>query len=70
MRTIATAAAACGMIVLGGCGIKGPLQFPQVPKPIARPAAKPADGPANSAPAPARAPTADHNKPAPQDSAQ
>ena len=70
MRTIATAAATCGLIVLGGCGIKGPLQFPQVPKPIARPAAKPADGPANSAPAPARAPTADHNKPAPQDSAQ
>ncbi len=68
MRTIATAAAACGLIVLGGCGIKGPLQLPQVPKPIARPAAKPADGPANSAPAPARAPTADHNKPAPQDS--
>ena len=70
MRTIATAAAACGLIVLGGCGIKGPLQLPQVPKPTARPAAKPADGPANSAPAPARAPTADHNKPAPQDSAQ
>ena len=41
MRTIATAAAACGLIVLGGCGIKGPLQLPQVPKPIARPAAKP-----------------------------
>lgn len=70
MRTIAIAAAACGLLVLGGCGIKGPLQLPQVPKPIARPAAKPADGPANSAPAPARAPTADHNKPAPQDSAQ
>ncbi|WP_298601975.1 LPS translocon maturation chaperone LptM [Zoogloea sp.] len=66
MRTIATAAAACGLIVLGGCGIKGPLQFPQVPKPIARPAAKPAA----SAPAPAQAPAADHNKPAPQDSAQ
>ena len=66
MRTIATAAAACGLIVLGGCGIKGPLQFPQVPKPIARPAAKPA----GSAPAPAPAPAADHNKPAPQDSAQ
>jgi predicted small lipoprotein YifL len=45
MRTIATAAAACGLIVLGGCGIKGPLQLPQVPKPIARPAAKPADPP-------------------------
>ena len=69
MRTIATAAAACGLIVLGGCGIKGPLQLPQVPKPVARPAAKPADGPANSAPAPARAPAADHNNPAPQDSA-
>ena len=66
MRTIATAAAACGLIVLGGCGIKGPLQLPQVPKPIARPAAKPA----GSAPAPAQAPAADHNKPAPQDSAQ
>ncbi|MCK6387249.1 MAG: lipoprotein [Zoogloea sp.] len=66
MRTIATAAAACGLIVLGGCGIKGPLQFPQVPKPVARPAAKPAA----SAPAPAQAPAADHNKPAPQDSAQ
>ncbi len=66
MRTIATAAAACGLIVLGGCGIKGPLQFPQVPKPIARPAAKPAA----SVPAPAQAPAADHNKPAPQDSAQ
>ena len=70
MRTIATAAAACGLIVLGGCGIKGPLQLPQVPKPIARPAAKPADGPANSAPAPTRTPGADHNKPVPQDSAQ
>ena len=66
MRTIATAAAACGLIVLGGCGIKGPLQLPQVPKPIARPAAKPV----GSAPAPAQAPAADHNKPAPQDSAQ
>ena len=66
MRTIATAAAACGLIVLGGCGIKGPLQLPQVPKPIARPAAKPAD----SVPAPAQAPAADHNKPVPQDSAQ
>lgn len=67
MRTIATAAAACGLIVLGGCGIKGPLQFPQVPKPIARPAA---NSTAASAPAPAQAPAADHNKPAPQDSAQ
>ena len=66
MRTIATAAVACGLIVLGGCGIKGPLQLPQVPKPIARPAAKPA----GSAPAPAQAPAVDHNKPAPQDSAQ
>lgn len=70
MRTIATATAACGLIVLGGCGIKGPLQFPQVPKPIARPAAKPADSTAASVPAPAQAPAADHNKPAPQDSAQ
>ena len=70
MRTIATAAAACGLIVLGGCGIKGPLQFPQAPKPIARPAAKPADSTAASVPAPAQAPAADHNKPAPQDSAQ
>ena len=70
MRIIATAAAACGLIVLGGCGIKGPLQFPQVPKPIARPAAKPASSTAASMPAPAQAPAADHNKPAPQDSAQ
>ena len=69
MRIIATAAAACGLIVLGGCGIKGPLQLPQVPKPIDRPAAKPANTP-NSAPAAAQAPAADHNKPAPQDSAQ
>ena len=70
MRTIATAAAACGLIVLGGCGIKGPLQLPQVPKPIARPAAKPASSTTNGAPAPTQAPAADHNKPAPQDSAQ
>ena len=69
MRTIATAAAICGLIVLGGCNIKGPLQLPQVPKPIDRPAAKPANTP-NSAPAAAQAPAADHNKPAPQDSAQ
>ena len=70
MRTIATAAAACGLIVLGGCGIKGPLQLPQIPQPIARPAAQPANGAARNAPAPAPAPSADHNKPAPQDSAQ
>lgn len=70
MRTIAIAAAACGLIMLGGCGIKGPLQLPQVPKPIARPAAQPANSAANNAPAPAQAPAADHNKPAPQDSAQ
>ena len=62
MRTIAIVAAACGLIVLGGCGIKGPLYLPQIPKPATKPAAKPA-------PAPTQAP-ADHNKPAPQDSAQ
>ncbi len=64
MRTIAIAAAACGLIVLGGCGVKGPLYLPQPPKPVARPAPKPAPAPTPAAPA------ADHNKPAPQDSAQ
>ena len=65
MRTIATAAAACGLIVLGGCGIKGPLYMPQPPKPAAKPAPKPAPAPAATP-----APGADHNKPASQDSAQ
>ncbi len=69
MRTIAIAAAACGLIVLGGCGVKGPLYLPQPPKPVARPAPKPAPAPA-PAPAASPAPAADHNKPAPQDSAQ
>ncbi len=64
MRTIAIAAAACGLIVLGGCGVKGPLYLPQPPKPVAPPAPKPAPAPTPAAPA------ADHNKPAPQDSAQ
>ena len=63
MRTIATAAAACGLIVLGGCGIKGPLYIPQPPKPAAKPAPKPAPAPAATP-----APGADHNKPATQDS--
>lgn len=63
MRTIAIAAAACGLIVLGGCGIKGPLYIPQPPKPAAKPAPKPA-------PAPTPVPGADHNKPASQDLAQ
>jgi len=63
MRTIAIAAAACGLLMLGGCGIKGPLYMPQPPQPAAKPAPKPA---AKPSPAPA----ADHNKPVPQDSAQ
>ena len=37
MRIIAIAAAACGLLVLGGCGIKGPLYLPQPPKPAANP---------------------------------
>ena len=65
MRTIAIAAAACGLLVLGGCGIKGPLYMPQPPKPAAKPAPKPAPAPAATP-----APGADHNKPASQDSAQ
>ena len=40
MRNIAIAAAACGLLVLGGCGIKGPLYIPQPPKPAAKPAPK------------------------------
>ena len=63
MRNIAIAAAACGLIVLGGCGIKGPLYPPQPPKPAAKPAPKPAPAPATTP-----APGADHNKPASQDS--
>lgn len=58
MRTIAIAAVTCGLLVLAGCGIKGPLYIPQVPKP----APQPADA--------TQAPGGDHNKPAPQDSAQ
>jgi predicted small lipoprotein YifL len=65
MRNIAIAAAACGLLVLGGCGIKGPLYIPQPPKPAAKPAPKPAPAPAATP-----APGADHNKPASQDSAQ
>ena len=49
--------AALACLALSACGIKGPLYLPQVPAPKARPAA------------PAQAPAADHNKPAPQDSA-
>jgi predicted small lipoprotein YifL len=63
MRNIAIAAAACGLLVLGGCGIKGPLYMPQPPKPAAKPAPKPAPAPAATP-----APGADHNKPASQDS--
>ena len=63
MRNIAIAAAACGLLVLGGCGIKGPLYLPQPPKPAAKPAPKPAPAPAATP-----APGADHNKPATQDS--
>ena len=62
MRTLALTFAACGALLLAGCGIKGPLYYPQIPKP----AAKPAD----AAPAPARPAQADHNKPASQDPAQ
>ena len=65
MRIIAIAAAACGLLVLGGCGIKGPLYLPQPPKPAAKPAPKPAPAPATTP-----APGADHNKPASQDLAQ
>ncbi len=65
MRNIAIAAAASGLLVLGGCGIKGPLYMPQPPKPAAKPAPKPAPAPAATP-----APGADHNKPASQDSAQ
>ena len=65
MRNIAIATAACGLLVLGGCGIKGPLYMPQPPKPAAKPAPKPVPAPAATP-----APGADHNKPAPQDSAQ
>lgn len=56
MRTIAIAAATCGMLLLTGCGIKGPLYLPQPPKPVTKPATP--------------TPGADHNKPAPQDPAQ
>ncbi|MBS0352828.1 MAG: lipoprotein [Proteobacteria bacterium] len=62
MRTIAIAAVTCGLLVLAGCGIKGPLYIPQVPKPASKPAPQPADA--------TQAPGGDHNKPAPQDSAQ
>jgi predicted small lipoprotein YifL len=66
MRTIAIAAAACGLLMLGGCGIKGPLYLPQIPKPVAKAAPKPAE----AKPAPVQTPAADHNKPASQDPAQ
>ena len=66
MRTIAIAAAACGLIMLGGCGIKGPLYLPQIPKPAAKAAPKPTE----AKPAPVQTPASDHNKPAPQDPAQ
>lgn len=62
MRTFAIAAAACGALLLTACGIKGPLHYPQIPKP----AAKPAD----TTPTPSRAPEMDHNKPVSQDPAQ
>ena len=58
MRIIATAAAACGLLLLSACGVKGPLYVPQVPQPVAKPAA------------PAQPPVVDHNKPAPQDPSQ
>ena len=67
MRTIAAAAAACGLIVLGGCGI-GAAAAPAGSQAHRPPGRQAADGAANSAPAPAQAPAADHNKPAPQDS--
>ena len=62
MRTIAITAATCGLLALAGCGIKGPLYIPQVPKPASKPAPQPADA--------IPAPGGDHNKPAPQDSAK
>ncbi|HOY01697.1 lipoprotein [Zoogloea sp.] len=65
MRTFAIAAAACGSLLLTACGIKGPLHYPQIPKPAAK-AATPAD----TTPTPNRAPGVDHNKPVSQDPAQ
>ncbi len=65
MRTFAIAAAACGALLLSACGIKGPLHYPQIPKPAAK-AATPAD----TTPAPGRVSGVDHNKPVSQDSAQ
>ncbi|MCK6393056.1 lipoprotein [Zoogloea sp.] len=65
MRTLAIAAATCGALLLSACGIKGPLHYPQIPKPAAK-AATPAD----TTPAPSRVPDMDHNKPVSQDSAQ
>ncbi|MDD3352888.1 lipoprotein [Zoogloea sp.] len=66
MRNIAFAAATCGTILLAGCGIKGPLYLPQIPRPAAQ-----ATQPAEPAPiAPKGATAVDHNKPAPQDIAQ
>ncbi len=53
MRTLSIAALVC--LLLSACGIKGPLYLPQVPPPKSKPATQ--------------APAADHNKPAPQDSA-
>ena len=62
MRTLALTLAACGALLLAGCGIKGPLYYPQIPKPAAEPA--------ETAPAPARPAQSDHNKPASQDPTQ
>lgn len=61
MRTIAIAAISCGLLLLGGCGIKGPLFLPQVPTSTAKPDTRSAPAPASSA---------DHNKPVSQDMTQ
>lgn len=65
MRTFAIAAAACGLLMLTACGIKGPLHYPQIPKPVTK-----ATTPADASPAPGKTPSTDHNKPASQDPAQ
>lgn len=64
MRTFAIAAAACGALLLSACGIKGPLHYPQIPKPAGSAAGRSAD----TTPAPAGG--MDHNKPDILDSAQ
>ena len=33
---LAIAAAACGSLLLTACGIKGPLHYPQIPKPVTK----------------------------------